>query len=124
MFNIFNFQQYDLVDETFTTRAAKPLTPTTAAGTSAPSADVVFGPDWQRGLRPDDSREPGHSVSDIKAREPNFGKPTRYQAPRSVRFGHQGDVLVVGKPTNHEPANRHHHARAAIALPLRVTGCS
>ena len=82
VFNIFNFQQYDLVDETFTTSAVKPLTPDDCGGHECTLADVRFGPD---GNVVDAADPTAHLDEDIKER--NFGKPARYQAPRSVRFG-------------------------------------
>jgi len=62
VFNIFNFQQVALVDETFTTSTVTPI----PNGTPADAEAIK---------------------STVSNPNPNFLKPTAYQSPRSIRFG-------------------------------------
>ncbi|MBF5043231.1 TonB-dependent receptor [Aggregicoccus sp. 17bor-14] len=75
VFNLFNFQQATLVDENYTFGNPQPCVNTTTdareclLGQVNPDADV-----------------PGEKFTEADI-NPNFGKATQYQAPRSIRFG-------------------------------------
>jgi outer membrane receptor protein involved in Fe transport len=75
VFNLFNFQGVDQVDQTYTTLFVQPI----KDGTPADLPDNVS---WQAGEERD---EPFGTVEgDVNL---NFKNPTRYQPPRQVRFG-------------------------------------
>jgi len=77
VFNLFNFQGVDAVDQTYTTLNVAPIEGGTPADLDNPG-NVT----WQEGSERD---APFGSVEgDINK---NFKNPTRYQAPRQVRFG-------------------------------------
>jgi len=75
VFNLFNFQEVDAVDQEYT------------------SADVLPCVNGTRdALEPSDPTQTclkytDGSTFDIRDKNPNFGNPERYQAPRSFRFG-------------------------------------
>ncbi|MBZ4335526.1 TonB-dependent receptor [Corallococcus sp. AS-1-12] len=80
VFNLFNFQQYTDVDQTFTTtrvyaieQGGKPDDLTACLGENNPNCKVIS---TATGLP--------IGVQDIN---PNFKRPTAYQAPRSIRLG-------------------------------------
>ncbi|MCY1016353.1 TonB-dependent receptor [Pyxidicoccus sp. MSG2] len=88
VFNLFNFQGVDLVDQTYTTLFAKPI-PNGKPGDIANPVGVVG---WQEG----GEREDDPATDDVDESQfgtvdgdvnKNFKNPTRYQPPRQVRFG-------------------------------------
>ncbi|MFP2905043.1 TonB-dependent receptor domain-containing protein [Pyxidicoccus sp. 3LFB2] len=88
VFNLFNFQGVDQVDQTYTTEYALPLKGGKASDIENPVG--VIG--WQEGAeRDDDPSTPNVDESQFGTVEndvnKNFKNPTRYQPPRQVRFG-------------------------------------
>ncbi|QSQ19739.1 TonB-dependent receptor [Pyxidicoccus parkwayensis] len=78
VFNLFNFQGVDQVDQTYTTLNVAPL----ANGTPSQIQNPAGVLQWQEGS---EREEPFGTVDgDINK---NFKNPTRYQPPRQVRFG-------------------------------------
>jgi hypothetical protein len=71
VFNLFNFQGATRLDETYTTADVLPI----PDGTTADLKD------------PKKLRRANGSPFDPNARNPHFGKPMEYQAPRQLRFG-------------------------------------
>jgi len=88
VFNLFNFQGVDQVDQTYTTEYALPLKGGKASDIENPVG--VIG--WQEGAeRDDDPSTPNVDESQFGTVEndvnKNFKNPSRYQPPRQVRFG-------------------------------------
>ncbi|HEY0095564.1 MAG TPA: TonB-dependent receptor, partial [Archangium sp.] len=85
VFNVFNFQQVTNVDQTFTFTQVHPIE---GGGSPADVESCREGADtckvkvFTTGVAAENS--PAITPGDIN---PNFKKPTAYQAPRSVRFG-------------------------------------
>ncbi|MBZ4421195.1 TonB-dependent receptor [Myxococcus sp. RHSTA-1-4] len=85
VFNLFNFQGTDAVDQTYTTLPVQPI------ANGSPS-DLPGNVDWQAGEEREDDPDTelideskfGTVDGDINK---NFKNPTRYQPPRQVRFG-------------------------------------
>ncbi|WP_164007384.1 TonB-dependent receptor [Pyxidicoccus trucidator] len=88
VFNLFNFQGVDQVDQTYTTLNVQPL----AGGKPSDVQNPIGVLDWQEGSeREDDPTTPtvdesqfGSVAGDVNR---NFKNPSRYQPPRQVRFG-------------------------------------
>jgi hypothetical protein len=92
VFNLFNFQSVDAVDQTYTVLPVAPIVNGSPSILDNPVGNVT----WQEGSeRYDDANEngemdPGEEIpfgtveGDVNK---NFKNPTRYQAPRQVRFG-------------------------------------
>lgn len=78
IFNLFNFQQYDLVDENYTYGDVRPIVDgkpiRTAQGKLEPNPAQLKNVD-------------GSDFNPETDRNPNFGKPLRFQSPRTFRFG-------------------------------------
>ncbi|NMO15854.1 TonB-dependent receptor [Pyxidicoccus fallax] len=75
VFNLFNFQGVDLVDQTYTRLSVQPIP-------NGKPSDLPGSLDWQEG---EERATPfGDVEGDINK---NFKNPTRYQPPRQVRFG-------------------------------------
>jgi outer membrane receptor protein involved in Fe transport len=88
VFNLFNFQGVDLVDQTYTTLNAQPI-PNGKPGDIENPVGVVG---WQEGSeREDDPATANVDESQFGTVDgdvnKNFKNPTRYQPPRQVRFG-------------------------------------
>lgn len=81
VFNIFNFQGVAGIDQIYTAGEAIALTPAHCGGRECTPADL--GDANNDGL---DDRAVD-TDGDPVAINPNFGNPTAYQAPRSIRFG-------------------------------------
>jgi hypothetical protein len=88
VFNLFNFQGVDLVDQTYTTLNAQPVPNGKPSDIENPVGVVGWQPDSER---EDDPATPNVDESlfgtvdgDVNK---NFKNPTRYQPPRQVRFG-------------------------------------
>lgn len=75
VFNLFNFQEITAIDENYTNADVLPCVDQTVEDleTSDPSATCLKYTDG--------------STFDFRDKNPNFGNPTQYQAPRTFRFG-------------------------------------
>jgi hypothetical protein len=90
VFNLFNFQGVDAVDQTYTVLNVQPI----PNGTPADLENPVGRVDWQEGserFRDADGDGEAETPVPFGSREgdvnKNFKNPTRYQSPRQVRFG-------------------------------------
>ncbi len=78
IFNIFNFQQYTAQDEDYTFGEAQPI----IDGKPIKNAQGKLEPNPAQLKHPD-----GTPFDAATEKNPNFGKPTQYQSPRTFRFG-------------------------------------
>nr|WP_307734677.1 TonB-dependent receptor [Pyxidicoccus parkwaysis] len=91
VFNLFNFQQYTNVDQTLALnrvyaieQGGKQSDLSACLDAYNPACRIVPISEAEYTVLPDGTKLPRIRASDIN---PNFKRPTAYQAPRSIRFG-------------------------------------